>query len=181
MAADTRDSSHVGKPPLLATSQVPIINKPPEAGRRENAREDEDGSPHEAYLWESAKVHGGASRVEKDKAPHSQSHTSRPAERDRIGWEWKSLKELSALDCEQLRKLCSKLAQLIKQRSMDLAPLLEEHHNLQEEVDARNVVIQQLLKITCQQMELPRRPIQMSVIFPESKSDEDESDAALYN
>lgn len=181
MAADTRDSSHEGNPPLLATSQVPIINKPPQAGRIANAREDEDGSPQEAYLWESAEVHSGGSRVEKDKAPHSMSHSSQPTEKDCIGWEWKSLKELSALDCQQLRQLCTKLAQLIKQRSVDLAPLLEEHHNLQEEVDARNVVIQQLLKITCQQMELPRRPIQMSVIFPESKSDEDESDAALYN
>lgn len=182
MAAATGDSSHEGAPPLLATSQVPIINKLPQVGGIGSAREDEDGSPQEPYLWESAEVHSAASRIEKDKnAAGSMSHTSQPAERDCIRWEWKSLKELSTLSCEQLRQHCSRLSQLIKQRSTDLAPLLEEHHNLQEEIDARNVVIQQLLKLTCQQMELPRRPIQMSVIFPESKSDEDESDAALYN
>uniref|UniRef100_A0A224Y9U9 Protein containing EURL domain n=1 Tax=Rhipicephalus zambeziensis TaxID=60191 RepID=A0A224Y9U9_9ACAR len=185
MAAATGDSSHEGTPPLLATSQVPIINnKPPQAaGGIENASEDEDGTPREvAYLWESAEVHSGASRVDKEKkAPDNTSHASQPAERDHKRWEWKSLKELSTLNCEQLQQLCSQLSQLIKQRSTDLAPLLEEHHNLQEEIDARNVVIQQLLKLTCQQMELPRRPIQMSVIFPESNSDEEESDAALYN
>uniref|UniRef100_L7M3W1 Uncharacterized protein n=1 Tax=Rhipicephalus pulchellus TaxID=72859 RepID=L7M3W1_RHIPC len=184
MAAATGDSSHEGTPPLLATSQVPIINnKPPQAaGGIENASEDEDGTPRESYLWESAEVHRGASRVDKEKkAPDNMSHSSQPAERDHKRWEWKSLKELSTLSCEQLQQHCSQLSQLIKQRSTDLAPLLEEHHNLQEEIDARNVVIQQLLKLTCQQMELPRRPIQMSVIFPESNSDEEEPDDALYN
>lgn len=184
MAAATEDSSHESTPPLLATSQVPIINNKPSqaASGIEHASEDEDGNPREAYLWESAAVHRGASRVDKEKkAPDSTSHSSQSVERDRKCWQWKSLKELSTLNCEQLQQLCSQLSQLIKQRSTDLAPLLEEHHNLQEEIDARNVVIQQLLKITCQQMELPRRPIQMSVIFPESNSDEDESDSALYN
>lgn len=184
MAAATGDSSHEGTSPLLATSQVPFINnKPPQAaGRIENPSEDEDGIPKEAYLLESAEVHTGTSRVDKDKkAPDNVSHSSQPAERDHKRWEWKSLKELSTLSCEQLQQLSTQLSQLIKQRSTDLAPLLEEHHNLQEEIDARNVVIQQLLKLTCQQMELPRRPIQMSVIFPESNSDEEESDAALYN
>ncbi|KAL1424651.1 hypothetical protein MTO96_019945 [Rhipicephalus appendiculatus] len=186
MAAATGDSSHEGTPPLLATSQVPIINnKPPQAaGRIGNASEDEDGTTREAaYLWESAEVHSGASRVYKEKkAPDNTSQSSQPAERDHKRWEWKSFESVSTLNCEQLQQLCSQLSQLIKQRSTDLAPLLEEHHNLQEEIDARNVVIQQLLKLTCQQMELPRRPIQMSVIFPESNSDEEEeSDAALYN
>ncbi|KAL3204888.1 hypothetical protein MRX96_041125 [Rhipicephalus microplus] len=172
MAAATGDSSHEGTSPLLATSQKMKM----ESLRR-------------PYLLESAEVHTGTSRVDKDKkAPDNVSHSSQPAERDHKRWEWKSLKELSTLSCEQLQQLSTQLSQLIKlyfyfisERSTDLAPLLEEHHNLQEEIDARNVVIQQLLKLTCQQMELPRRPIQMSVIFPESNSDEEESDAALYN
>uniref|UniRef100_A0A023FRJ8 Uncharacterized protein n=2 Tax=Amblyomma TaxID=6942 RepID=A0A023FRJ8_AMBCJ len=171
MAADTRDIGHDGRPPLLATSQVPIINKLSLAGGTKDARRSEDRSPPDTYLWESADVHTGGGGAAK---ANSTSCTSQPS-----GWEWKSFKELSEMDCGQLQQLCSKLSQLIRQRSIDLAPLLEEHHNLQEEIDARNVVIQQLLKLTCQQMELPRRPIQMSVIFPESKADEDSSDAVL--
>ncbi|CAN7982806.1 unnamed protein product [Ixodes hexagonus] len=96
-------------------------------------------------------------------------------------WEWKSLKELNKLDCDRLRQLCADLALLIKQISLELAPLLEEHHNLQEEVDARNVVIHQLLKLTCKQAEFPQRAIQMSVIFPDSKAEDLDSDAASDN
>ncbi|EEC15615.1 hypothetical protein IscW_ISCW021037 [Ixodes scapularis] len=96
-------------------------------------------------------------------------------------WEWKSLKELNELDCDQLQQLCAELALLIKQISFELAPLLEEHHNLQEEVDARNVVIHQLLKLTCKQAEFPHRPIQMSVIFPDNKAEALVSDAASDN
>ncbi|KAK8787404.1 hypothetical protein V5799_022822 [Amblyomma americanum] len=176
MAADTRYSGHDGRPPLLATSQVPIINKLSLAGGTKDARRSEDRSPPDTYLWESADVHTGGSGAGKAKVPNSRTCTSQPS-----GWEWKSFKELSEMDSGQLQQLCSKLSQLIRQRSIDLAPLLEEHHNLQEEIDARNVVIQQLLKLTCQQMEFPRRPIQMSVIFPESKADEDSSDAVLYD
>ncbi|KAG0413523.1 hypothetical protein HPB47_009331 [Ixodes persulcatus] len=65
--------------------------------------------------------------------------------------------------------------------SFELAPLLEEHHSLQEEVDARNVVIHQLLKLTCKQAEFPHRPIQMSVIFPDNKAEALVSDAASDN
>uniref|UniRef100_G3MMP3 Schwannomin interacting protein 1 C-terminal domain-containing protein n=1 Tax=Amblyomma maculatum TaxID=34609 RepID=G3MMP3_AMBMU len=179
MAADTRDSCHEGGPPLLATSQVPVINKLSLAGSTKGARKSEDGSPPETYLWESAEVHIGGSRAAKAKVPKSTSCTSQPSGQCHADWECKTFKELSEMDCGQLHQLCSKLSQLIRERSIDLAPLLEEHHNLQEEIDARNVVIQQLLKLTCQQMELPRRPIQMSVIFPESKTDEDTSDTFL--
>lgn len=96
-------------------------------------------------------------------------------------WEWRSLKELNELDCDQLQQLCADLALLIKQISFELAPLLEEQHNLQEEVDARNVVIHQLLKLTCKQAEFPHRPIQMSVIFPDRKSEALDSGAASDN
>lgn len=178
MAADTRDSGHDGGLPLLATSQVPVINKLSLASSMRDARKSEDGSPPDTYLWESADVHIGGGGA-KAKVPNSTSCTSQPSGLSQTDWEWKSFKELSKMDCGQLQQLCSKLSHLIRQRSIDLAPLLEEHHNLQEEIDARNVVIQQLLKLTCQQMELPRRPIQMSVIFPERKADEDGSDAVL--
>lgn len=181
MAADTRDSGHDGGPPLLATSQVPIINKLSLASSTRDVRKSEDGSPPDTYLWESADVHIGGGGAAKAKVPSSTTCTSQPSGLSQTDWEWKSFKELSVMDCRQLQHLCSKLSQLIRQRSIDLAPLLEEHHSLQEEIDARNVVIQQLLKLTCQQMELPRRPIQMSVIFPESKADEDGSDAVLWD
>ncbi|XP_064470689.1 uncharacterized protein LOC135385344 [Ornithodoros turicata] len=90
-----------------------------------------------------------------------------PAFKSRQYWRKRSLIELRELDCEQLMVLCSELSYLIKEISYNLGPLLEERHDLLEELDARNIVIQQLLKLTCQQTALDHRPIQMSVIFPE--------------
>lgn len=174
MAADTRDISCQPERPLLSSCQVPIISKLPKADAAEGAIFLGGNS-----LEENAGVHSGKG-AGTAKVPDGMSHTAQPSGNCQKRWEWKSLKELTELDCTQLRLLCSKLSHLIKQRSSDLAPLLEEHHNLQEEIDARNVVIQQLLKLTCQHLEFPRRPIQMSVIFPESKAAESSVDAASY-
>lgn len=177
MAADTRDISGQPEQPLLSSCQVPIISKLPKVDTAEDAIF--LGGDLEDPLQENAGVHCGKG-ASTAKVPDSMSYTTQPSGNFQKCWEWKSLKELTELDCAQLRLLCSKLSHLIRQRSSDLAPLLEEHHNLQEEIDARNVVIQQLLKLTCQHMELPRRPIQMSVIFPESKAGESSVDAASY-
>lgn len=174
MAADTRDISRQAERPLLSSCQVPIISKLPKADAAEGAIFLEGSS-----LQENAGVHSGKG-TGTAKVPDTMPYTSQPSGNGKRCWEWKSLKELTELDCTQLRLLRSKLSHLIKQRSLDLAPLLEEHHNLQEEIDARNVVIQQLLKITCQHLDFPRRPIQMSVIFPESKDGESGVDAASY-
>uniref|UniRef100_A0A6M2E434 Uncharacterized protein n=1 Tax=Amblyomma tuberculatum TaxID=48802 RepID=A0A6M2E434_9ACAR len=124
MAADTRDCGHDSGLPLLATSQVPIINKLSLASSMRDPRKSEDGSPPDTYLWESADVHRGGGGTTKAKVPNSTSCTSQPPEPSQTDWKWKSFKELSEMDCGQLQRLCSKLSQLIRQRSIDLAPLL---------------------------------------------------------
>lgn len=55
--------------------------------------------------------------------------------------------------------------------SSELVQLLLENDALQQESDARNIAIEQLLKMTVKVNESDLKPVQMSVILPDDDCD----------
>lgn len=171
MATDARDASHDS---CKVHQQGSVMTLSSASTKEANASR--GGSPPDSF---QASDDGEKSTTNEVTGPSPAQDPNVPQAYGRScqkNWQWRSLKELNDLDCDQLKQLCSSLSHLIKRCSFDLGPLLEEHHNLQEEVNARNIVIQQLLKLTCKNTELIQHPIQMSVIFPSDKDDDANSD-----
>lgn len=82
-----------------------------------------------------------------------------------------SAAEFAKLPMQELRAIAEDLAQTVEEVSSELVSLLLENDALQQESDARNIAIEQLLKLTWKQTENELRPVQMSVILPSDASD----------
>ncbi|KFM60105.1 hypothetical protein X975_24049, partial [Stegodyphus mimosarum] len=78
----------------------------------------------------------------------------------------KSVAQLQKYSLKQLQVLVEDLSHAVEQVSSSLVQLLLENDALQQESDARNVAIEQLLKMTVKITENELRPIQMSVVLP---------------
>lgn len=84
----------------------------------------------------------------------------------------KTFHELNKYSPKQLQVLLEDLSQYVEQVSSELVQLLLENDSLQQETDARNIAIEQLLKMTVKVNESDLKPIQMSVVLPDENCDD---------
>ncbi|XP_055951323.1 uncharacterized protein LOC129985352 [Argiope bruennichi] len=83
----------------------------------------------------------------------------------------KSISELNSYSLKELQILFEDLTRTVEAVSGELVQLLLENDALQQESDARNIAIEQLLQLAVRNTENELRPIQMSVILPADESD----------
>ncbi|GBL85670.1 hypothetical protein AVEN_193128-1 [Araneus ventricosus] len=83
----------------------------------------------------------------------------------------KSISELNCYSLKELQILLEDLSRTVEAVSGELVQLLLENDALQQESDARNIAIEQLLQLAVKNTENELRPIQMSVILPSDESD----------
>ncbi|KAF8773958.1 hypothetical protein HNY73_016563 [Argiope bruennichi] len=80
-------------------------------------------------------------------------------------------KSLNSYSLKELQILFEDLTRTVEAVSGELVQLLLENDALQQESDARNIAIEQLLQLAVRNTENELRPIQMSVILPADESD----------
>ncbi|GFU15609.1 SCHIP-1 domain-containing protein [Nephila pilipes] len=72
---------------------------------------------------------------------------------------------------KELQILLEDLFHAVEAVSGELVQLLLENDALQQESDARNIAIEQLLQMAVKNSENELKPVQMSVILPSDESD----------
>ncbi|XP_015903700.1 uncharacterized protein [Parasteatoda tepidariorum] len=77
----------------------------------------------------------------------------------------KSKSEVEEFSMKNLKILIRNLSKAVEEISGQLVELLVENDALQQESDARNVAIEQLLRMTVKETENELKPVQMSVIL----------------
>ncbi|GIY64259.1 uncharacterized protein CEXT_644811 [Caerostris extrusa] len=87
------------------------------------------------------------------------------------GYVKKNFSELKSHSLKELQVLIEDLSRAVEAVSSELVQLLLENDALQQETDARNIAIEQLLQLAVKNTENELRPIQMSVILPSDESD----------
>ncbi|CAL1283705.1 unnamed protein product [Larinioides sclopetarius] len=87
------------------------------------------------------------------------------------GYSKKSISELNSYSLKELQIIWEDLSRAVEAVSGELVQLLLENDALQQESDARNIAIEQLLQLAVKNSETELRPIQMSVILPSDESD----------
>ncbi|GIY31875.1 uncharacterized protein CDAR_12891 [Caerostris darwini] len=87
------------------------------------------------------------------------------------GYVKKNFSELNSHSLKELQVLIEDLSRAVEAVSSELVQLLLENDALQQETDARNIAIEQLLQLAVKNTENELRPIQMSVILPSDESD----------
>ncbi|GAB6028414.1 hypothetical protein CHUAL_002574 [Chamberlinius hualienensis] len=106
---------------------------------------------------------------------HSPSGHERGSEiRRESAWKSVTKDELFDKSLGELKFVLDDLTKVVEDVSSHLVCLLEERQNLQEEVDFRNIAIEQLWKVQGKlqwKLTEPQLGIQMSVVFPADNSE----------
>ncbi|XP_054716258.1 uncharacterized protein LOC129225775 [Uloborus diversus] len=85
----------------------------------------------------------------------------------------KTVQELSQYSLKEIKILHEHLMHSVEEVSSKLVQLLLENDALQEESDARNVAIEQLLKLTVKNPENEGKPVKMSILLPPNDCGDD--------
>ncbi|GFR08667.1 uncharacterized protein TNCT_580581 [Trichonephila clavata] len=83
----------------------------------------------------------------------------------------KTISEFDSYSIKELQILLEDLSRAVEAVSGELVQLLLENDALQQESDARNIAIEQLLQLAVKNSENELKPVQMSVILPSEESD----------